>query len=1119
MELSEKKRVQVRFLLGPAGTGKTFRCLEEIRAELKRAPEGLPLLCLAPKQATYQLERQLLADGSLQGFTRLHIVSFERLASLTLTALSVPEPRLLSDEGRVMILRALLTQHQDGLKLFRSSARLPGFAQQLSALLRELQRAQIQPAGLQQAAKPFGDTPLARKLADVAFVFGKYLDWLEREKVEDADRLLDLATEALNGAAQSVGASVRFGGLWLDGFAEMTEQELGLLRSFLPWCAEATLAFCCEAEALEVRPTFSPWSVVAQTARRCLNIVQAVEPRVEIISLPRAAGTYRFAASPELSHLEQHWAAPTAWTEPPIAVRVLQCSTLEAEVTSAAREICRHVHGGGRYRDVAVLVRQLEPYQDIVRRVFRRYDIPCFIDRRESIAHHPLAELTRYALRTVTCGWKQEDWFGVLKSGLVGAPDLEVDWLENEALARGWEGKQWLESIRIENDPGLTARLETLRKSVIGPLRHLQASLAGASGANKPTGVELAEALRNLWRAFRICDQLNDWAGESSASAAHATAWDQMEQWLQTVALGFAHQRVALREWLPIIEAGLAGLSVGVIPPALDQVLVGSIDRSRSPDLQIAFVLGVNEGVFPAPPQDPVLLTESDRAQLEGSLRFTDSARLQLAHERFYGYIAFTRPREKIFVAFSDADRRGRKAHPSVFITHLQRLFPKLVIENVGELNAFEEVLHPSELIAPLLRASRAGDARAAELLALPAFEPIRTVAAFAREQREPNLSAEIVSKLYPQRLVTSVSRLEEFAACRFRFFVTVGLRAKERVRYEVDARHTGTFQHEVLKEFHESVRRQFKSWRNVEPAAARKLVRQIAERLLPDFKGGVLVATDRARIESANLITALEDFIETIVGWMQQYEFEPAAVELKFGDGAPLPPWELELDGGRKLAFTGSIDRVDLLIDPAARTARVVVMDYKSSGRTVDQALLAGGVQLQLFAYLSALRKLPEAAALFGAERVEAAGVFYVTLRGSYQSAELRDEAFEDAAKARREAYKHRGRFIHEWLPQFDKDHLTRRTGDQFSYRLKNDGGLYANATDPVPVHTFNALLDGVEQQLVAMGNAIFAGDISVNPYRHSNKTPCEYCDYGSVCRIDRWTHEFRALSGKVDS
>src|SRR4026208_982876 len=83
--------------------------------------------------------------------------------------------------------------------------------------------------------------------------------------------------------------------------------------------------------------------------------------------------------------------------------------------------------------------------------------------------------------------------------------------------------------------------------------------------------------------------------------------------------------------------------------------------------------------------------------------------------------------------------------------------------------------------------------------------------------------------------------------------------------------------------------------------------------------------------------------------------------------------------------------------------------------------------------------------------------------------------------------------------LPKFGRAGRERGSGDQFSFRLKKDGGLYANSTDPVTAADFNALLDGVEQQLVTMGNAIFAGDISVNPYRHANKTPCEYCDYAA--------------------
>ena len=137
--------MRIRFLLGPAGSGKTHRCLAEIRAALRENPEGPPLILLAPKQATFQLERQLLSDDPLPGYTRLHILSFERLAEFVFEGLGKPVPRLLAEEGRVMVLRALLEQKRGELELFRSSARLPGFAQQLSQLLRELQQYQLHP--------------------------------------------------------------------------------------------------------------------------------------------------------------------------------------------------------------------------------------------------------------------------------------------------------------------------------------------------------------------------------------------------------------------------------------------------------------------------------------------------------------------------------------------------------------------------------------------------------------------------------------------------------------------------------------------------------------------------------------------------------------------------------------------------------------------------------------------------------------------------------------------------------------------------------------------------------------------------------------------------------------
>ena len=214
--------VQARFLLGPAGSGKTFRCLDEIRAALRENPEGPPLILLAPKQATFQLERQLLADpkrwgerprepksnpadGSrgrsphqIAGFTRLNIFSFDRLARFIFEKTGIAPPKLLSDEGRVMVLRALLLRHADELKLFRGSARRAGFAQELGALLAELQQHQFTPAKLRElAARDNLRRDLRDKLHDLALLHEAYANWLAEHELHDANHLLDFATDAL----------------------------------------------------------------------------------------------------------------------------------------------------------------------------------------------------------------------------------------------------------------------------------------------------------------------------------------------------------------------------------------------------------------------------------------------------------------------------------------------------------------------------------------------------------------------------------------------------------------------------------------------------------------------------------------------------------------------------------------------------------------------------------------------------------------------------------------------------------------------------------------------------------------------------------------------------------
>ena len=1150
--MDKKSGVQARFLLGPAGSGKTFRCLKEIRAALREAAEGPPLILLAPKQATFQLERQLLvnpAAAELNGYTRLHIFSFERLAQFVFEKLQVAPPQLLAEEGRIMVLRALLIQHEEELKLFHRSARRPGFAQQLGRLLGELQQFHFTPAKLRKlAARLAGRRELQDKLRDLALLNDVYASWLAEHGLQDANHLLDFATDALRGLQTPIlrpgatGSRPNFklwcSALWLDGFAEMTPQELDLLAAIMPHCERATLAFCLEGEPRADTSWLSIWSSVGRTFEQCRQRLANL-PRCEIgiEILKRNPDKNRFAESSELTRLEKNWASSafsnSELRAPNSAISITVCSNPEAEAAFAAREILGFVRAGARFRDCAVQVRSLDGYHKPLARVFRRYGVPFFLDRRESVAHHPLAELTRSAFRTVAFDWPHADWFAALKAGFSGVEESEIDRLENAALESGWHGKKWRETL-----PAGDASFECLRKRIFPPFGNFAGQLARHQ--NQPSGGQLASALRNLWDELEVEKTLEQWSlaelkGTSPVTrhpSLHSTVWGQMNAWLDNVALAFPHEALPLRDWLPVLEAGLASLTVGVIPPVLDEVLVGAIDRARNPNLKFALVLGVNESVFPAAPAAPPILTDADRDELErGGAALGLDLRERLARECYYGYIACTRAREKLAVTCARHDADGKTLNPSPFISHLRRLIPELEIGEFGGEIGVAETVHSTEIAATLaeiqnsagavaarldskesLRASPPADAGWSELLELPA---LKKLAESLRRLREPdpaeNLSSALAEKLFGPVLRTSVSRLEEFAQCPFRFFVRSGLQAGERKIFELDARERGSFQHEVLKKFHDGLKQEGRRWRDLTPPQARERIRAIAIELTENFHGGLLRDTAQTQFEARAMTESLQDFIEVIVSWLRtQNEFDPAAAELDFGsDAARAPAWELDSGDGHRLALQGRIDRVDLWHGPGSDTALALVMDYKSGGKKLDATLVEHGVQLQLLTYLNVLRHWSDPHSVLGVGTLVPAGVFYVNLRGQYEGGRTRVEALHNAGEARKRAYRHTGRFDASVLPELDRV----GAADQFSYQRNNDGSLRKGSAEALPQAEFEKLLDRVETQLRSMGRAIFSGVAKVDPYRKGSETPCEYCDYRAACRIDPWTHRYRVL------
>ena len=1156
-------KTTVTIVTGPAGSGKTHRCITEICSALESDPAGPPLVFIAPKQATFQLERQILAARQIPGYTRLSIVSFERMAEEILASLGQAPCPVLSDQGRIMVLRAILHQHAPSLRLFHPTARLPGFALELSQTLRELQQHGLSPKQLRSIAETLTDQPrLENKLEDLATLFGAYIDWLNDHHLHDVGSILDLATNALRAASKAISPPTTrkpgWAGLWLDGFAELSPQEIDLLANLLPLCDRATLAFCVESACADLPTWNSTWCLVGRTVRTLISRLEQI-PNISLTTetLPRQPHAGRFADSPELALLEMSWESadrirpkieavtntnpapqPQQPTRghgqsklskhqgPPAPIRIFRCSTPQFEATVAAREILSHVREhGGRFRDTAVLVRSLATHADVIRRVFTRYQIPFFLDRRESVSHHPLVELTRAALRTIAFGWQHHDWMSVLKTELLPASDEAVDRLENEALARGWDQSRWLANMTA-SDRESPDQLEHLISAIAKPFRELTAALE--SDQNKPSGRSLARAISRFWADLKVSERLADWSRESAAPAPvgtvppaqlHTTVWEQLNSLLEDVELAFANNKLDLREWVAVLEAGFQNLTVGLIPPALDQVLVGAVDRSRNPNLALVIVLGMNASIFPTMPVKPGILSESDRAVLANrGFDLATNERIHLAREKFLGYIAFTRSSNKLVLTYAERDAGDRPLTPSPFISSLKRLFPEIEVEVFCPQAVQATAIHPHELIARLIEIvpGLPQDPACDSLTQRFPELQIARQTALVPPLTQNAITPAVAQKLYgPTSLRCSVSQLEQFAACPFQFFVSAGLRAQERDILELDARTVGTFLHEVLAEFHRRLAAAGSRWRDVEPQQARKLVADIASETIQSYARDLFRSSRDRSLTAPALVGILEDFVEQCVAWMRAgYEFDPCAVETAFGTaGAPLPAWEIPIDPEHSIALRGKIDRVDVYRDPHTTAAWCVVVDYKLSENKFNDAHLANGLQLQLPAYLAAVANLAPGKLLPNVTECVPCGMFYVPLRGPESSAYSRAEAVADTAVNRAKAHTHRGLFRSDALAQLDRLHDKENCTGQFLASRR--GKSPRRYTDAIPPDAFQNMLDAVKTMIRDFGQRILAGDVSIDPCATGTaKVACDDCAYASICRINRSKHLYRQLA-----
>ena len=547
-------------------------------------------------------------------------------------------------------------------------------------------------------------------------------------------------------------------------------------------------------------------------------------------------------------------------------------------------------------------------------------------------------------------------------------------------------------------------------------------------------------------------------------------------------------------------------MNFGKIPTTSDQVIMGDVDRSRSHKVKAIFIIGINDGVFPSVHRDEGFLNDNDRQILkQNQLEIARGTLDALYEDNFNIYKALTTAEEKLYLSYSSTNSEGKSLRAAVLISKIKKIFTKLKEES-DIINPTQEIINKKEAFEQLLinlRKFRDGEK----------IQPIwfsvynyfmnsdwKQKLEFSLKGLEytnipDKINEENIEKLYGDTLKTSVSKLEQYKSCPFSFYLKYGLKLSEKNNFKVQAIDTGTFMHDVIDEFFESLKSNNKSVKNMQDEEIEELINSIVEEKLKLNKNYIFTSTEKYKLLANRLKRVILKSMKYIIDSLRMSDFEVYGNEVEFKEGAKYDPITIQLDDGKKVEITGKIDRIDIGQNQDGKYIRII--DYKSSIKNIDLNEVMYGLQLQLLTYLDATCKI---------EDVMPAGVLYFNLIDPIikSNKNLNDEEIENEI---RKKFKMQGLILADInvVQMMDKQ-LSKGPSSIIPAYIDSKGNLSNSRSNAINKEQFEFLQKYINKIIKQISEEILSGDIGLKPYysAKNKKTPCNYCEYKSICQFN---------------
>ncbi|MBQ2389993.1 MAG: hypothetical protein II305_08085, partial [Clostridia bacterium] len=363
-------------------------------------------------------------------------------------------------------------------------------------------------------------------------------------------------------------------------------------------------------------------------------------------------------------------------TETGDAVTICKAETIYDEVDFAARTIKKLVRlNNYRYRDITVIVRDIESYRQLFDSAFNRYGIPCYLDKRADNIDLMLTSYLDKVIKAAVIGFSQDVIFSLLKSPLSFMNIEDVSELENYVYVWNIKPRDWYNEWTANPD-GIDAEMNDEKLALINNLRNSAVDflqpIKKAVDSEETKGI--CTVLYNFLVKSKVPDKIKEYAekleskGNNFLADLQYKSWDLIVDLLDKI-VTVSSKYIKPSELIDTYELLLKCESIGTIPSRLDEVMIGDAYRIRPCNPKIVFILGANYREMPKPPSNNGILSIIDRGLLkECDVNINDRIESDAIKERYVIYSSVCSASEKIYISYHDFDSSHSKVEASDFV-------------------------------------------------------------------------------------------------------------------------------------------------------------------------------------------------------------------------------------------------------------------------------------------------------------------------------------------------------------------------------------------------------------------------------------------------------------------